>query len=224
MTDARDVYFAYGSNMDPAQMTFRELDWERAEGGVLEGYRLAFDFDARGRWLGGAADIVLDGGSAVEGILYVLAGDISSMDDWEGGYRRLRVAVRPVPGGEEVMAWTYEVVDKGASMNPSEVYVDQMLAGARRFGLSAGYVSVLEDLRARGHEELGLHVVVVRTLARAGSSVSTEDLAGPLGLAPGRLAPVLADLLEWGWLDPPEASGRHRLVMDRVERAPWVLM
>jgi hypothetical protein len=218
-----DRYFAYGSNMDPDQMAHRGLAWSTAEGAALAGYRLEFDFDARSRWLGGAADILRDAGGTVEGVLYHLADDISVMDEWEGGYRRVQVGVSLLADGTGREAWTYEVVRKGDRMTPSEVYAGQMLKGARDFGLSDGYVRELEGFVERGREELGDHVIVLRAMARAISPMDPREVAGRTAIPPGRAEGIVADLVEWGWLEPAGEGGGHVVPPDRTHRAPWVL-
>ncbi|NOQ53750.1 MAG: helix-turn-helix domain-containing protein [Thermoplasmata archaeon] len=223
MSNERDRYFAYGSNMDPEQMDHRGLAWDGAEGASLAGHRLVFDFDARGRWLGGAADIVPDPDGTVEGVLYQLEGAIAEMDRCERGYLRVEVEVVGLESGRHLVTWTYEVVSKGRPMAPSEVYVDQMLKGARRFGLSEDHTQMLEALRARGHEDLGEHVRTLRGLAQAGRPLTGEELAHHLGIDTGRVARLLSDLDEWGWLEPGGPPSSWRVLPEKRERAPWIL-
>ncbi len=223
MSDIEDLYFAYGSNMDPEQMGHRDLGWTRAEGAVLSGYRLAFDFDARSRWLGGAANVVPDEDMSVEGVLYHLDGDIAVMDGWEGGYRRIQVRVVLLNDGTEREAWTYEVIDKGEHMNPSEVYVDQMLRGAREFGLSDDYIRELEGHRTRGCEELGNHVFSLRAMARSDRPLAVSDLVVTLEMPEAMAREILSDLDGWGWLVPAGDQGGYVVPEERSHRAPWVL-
>ncbi len=223
MSIENDLYFAYGSNMDPEQMDHRGLAWDRAEGASLAGHRLVFDFDARGRWLGGAADIVPDPDGTVEGVLYRLVDDIAEMDRWERGYRRVEVEVTGLDSGLQPRTWTYEVVSKRKPMTPSEVYVDQMLVGARRFGLSEGYIEMLGIIRSRGHEELGEHVRTLGGLAQAGMPLTGEELADRLEMDTGRVKGILSELDDWGWLKPGERTSSFRVVNEKIERAPWTL-
>ena len=209
--------------MDPEQMGHRDLGWTRAEGAVLSGYRLAFDFDARSRWLGGAADIVSDEEGTVEGALYHLDGDITVMDGWEGGYRRIRVRVVLLSDRTERDAWTYEVIDKGKQMTPSEVYVEQMLKGARQLGLSDVFIEELEGYRARGHDELGVHVVVLRQLAQADAPLGADQLAERTNIYASTVVEVISDLDDWGWLAPAGDQGGYVVPEERSRRAPWVL-
>ena len=223
MSTERDRYFAYGSNMDPEQMDHRGLAWDRAEGASLAGHSLVFDFDARGRWLGGAANIVPDPDGTVEGVLYQLVGDIAEMDRWERGYRRVEAEVVGLDSGKHLRTWTYEVVSKGRPMTPSEVYVDQMLKGARRFGLSEGYTGMLEVLRSRGHEDLGEHVRTIRGLVQAGRPLTGEELADRLDMDIGKAEGLLSDLYEWGWLERGGPPSSFEVLPEKRARAPWIL-
>ena len=221
MTD--DLYFAYGSNMDPDQMAHRGLGVRKARAAVLENWRLVFDFPARSRWLGGAADIVEELGARVEGVLYSLASDIALMDDWEGGYRRTSVEVEVPDPGERRRAWTYVVVERGPPMTPSEVYVGQMLKGARRFRLSRAFQEELEAHLERGREALGDHVSAVRALARSARPVSLEELAASIERRADRTEEVLSDLGRWGWVQANNEPPVFRLVEGKEARSPWVL-
>lgn len=209
--------------MDPDQMTFRGLDVEDAWGAALDGYRLVFDFPARSRWLGGAADVVEEVGARVEGVVYVLLNDISTMDPWEGGYRRIPVEVTVLDGGRRMPAWTYVVVDRGPPMTPSEVYMDQMLIGARRFGLSYGYIEELEGHRAAGIGELGDHVAAVRAMATSARPLSLEELATAVGRPIDRVEVVLSDLNGWGWVMANNEPPVFRVPPGKEERSPWIL-
>ncbi len=223
MDAAADSYFAYGSNMDPGQMDFRGLEVLDVRGAALEGYRLVFDFPARSRWLGGAADVVEAEGEMVEGALYTLARDVSAMDPWEAGYRRVPVEVRVLTTGERVPAWTYVVIDRGPPMTPSPVYVAQMQRGAGELGLSPGYAGMLEDLMGRARRELGDHVAAVRALARAPKPLALEELAAAVGLPVDRTEGVLGDLGRWGWVQANNEPPVFRMTPGKEERSPWVL-
>lgn len=218
-----DLYFAYGSNMDTDQMSFRDLEFQDAWGAVLEGHALAFDFPARSRWLGGAADVVADPARRVEGVLYALAGPVSVMDEWEGGYERVRVQVHVPSTGRDMAAWTYTVIDKGPAMTPSQVYVDQMLKGARAFGLSLEYIEELEAHREAGRRELGDHVLTVRALAGAEKPLALEELAATVDLSVDRVEEVLSDLGRWGWVAANNEPPVFRVVPGKERRSPWVL-
>ncbi len=221
MTD--NLYFAYGSNMDADQMTFRGLVVQGSWGAVLHGYSLAFNFPARSRWLGGAADVVKDEGGTVEGVLYALGTPVSVMDGWEGGYERIAVDVHVPSTGEGRTAWTYRVIDKGPQMTPSEVYVAQMLKGALDHGLSPAYVEGLRAHEEAGRRELGDHVLTVRTLATAEKPLALEELASSVDRSVDRVEEVLSDLGRWGWIAANNEPPVFRLVQGKELRSPWVL-
>ncbi|UCC92524.1 MAG: gamma-glutamylcyclotransferase [Thermoplasmata archaeon] len=223
MTDAGNLYFSYGSNMDVDQMAFRQLGVEMSRGAVLEGYKLAFDFPARARWLGGAADIIEEPGSTVEGVLHTLTDDVSIMDPWEGGYERVAVEVSVLPTLEQERAWTYVVIDRGEPMTPSHIYVDQMLKGAREAGLSSAYIDQLERHWKDGRKELGDHVEMVRVLAHTNRPLSLEDLADSLELSIDGTVSVLSDLGRWGWVHSFNEPPVFRLVEGKERASPWIL-
>lgn len=223
MTTIGNVYFAYGSNLDPDQMAFRGLHFESVVGAVLPGYRLTFSFPARSRWLGTAADIEPDGTSSVEGALYHLSADITLMDDWEQGYRRVAVEVRVPDGGEPVPAWTYVAERKRPPGTSSEIYVGQMLKGARELGLSDGYIASLEEHLGEGQRELGDHVAAVRAMARSGRPLAMDELADTIDRPVDRVEEVLSDLGGWGWVEAFNEPPVFRVVEGKEERSPWIL-
>ena len=228
MRDPGNRYFAYGSNMDTDQMARRGLEVHDAEAAVLRGHRLAFTFDATSRWLGGAADVVPDEGSVVEGVLYHLDsdGDISLMDPWEGvpdWYRRIPVEVEPVASGERVGAWTYEVVDKLPHIPPSEGYIGKMILAAEKFGMSPGYVDSLRFHLACALDRLSDHVRVLRTLRTFDRPMQPEELARLLVMEVDEAERVLSDLVGWGWLAAPGAGPGHSIAVDRRDEVDRLL-
>ena len=82
---------------------------------------------------------------------------------------------------------------------------------------------MLEALRSRGHEDLGEHVRTLRGLAQARRPLTGEELAHRLGIDTGRVARLLSDLDEWGWLEPGGPPSSFRVLPEKCERAPWIL-
>jgi len=220
-------YFAYGSNMDGAQMVRRGVPFASCEGAVLRDHRLEFDFPSPARWLGGAADVVQSSGDEVEGLLYGLADGrlLDTMDLWEGVperiYERRRVEVRTLAARRPVAAWTYTVVEPRPGLLPSPGYVGIILSGARAHGLSPGYVAMLEGVLARSRAALGAQCRVLEALASASGTVGERQAAAAASIDEGQAADLLEDLRELGWAEGGPLAG-YRLVEARRADVPRV--
>lgn len=78
------LYFAYGSNLDEAQMRERCPSAERGPRAVLRGYALTFGGFSH-RWGGAVASVIRAQGAEVHGLLYAIdAEDIAALDRCEG--------------------------------------------------------------------------------------------------------------------------------------------
>lgn len=99
----KTLYFAYGSNMDRAQMKRRCPDSKYVGKAVLKGYRLGFTGHSN-NW-GGAVATITKGEGSVPGILYkVTDADIENLDRFEGYptvYQRKTVKV----GGQDALIY-----------------------------------------------------------------------------------------------------------------------
>ena len=146
-------YFAYGSNMDAAQMRER-CPSARAVGiARFPDHRLAFTRMATTRRCG-VADAVPSPGDDVWGVVYeVEAGELAYLDECEGvdvgAYVREARAVRlKATGGEEVVkAEVYFVRERAArEFKTNAAYKTILLAAAGYWDLPASYVEALEDL------------------------------------------------------------------------------
>ena len=127
-------YFAYGSNMNPERMKERGINFSKRERAILEGWRLKFNKVASRNPNEGYANIEMDDGGVVEGILYTIQdADIKKLDRYEGyptHYRKLKIRVR-LDSGEEEEAITYvanpDKVREG--LKPSKEYLNHLLKG-----------------------------------------------------------------------------------------------
>ncbi|MCB1692113.1 MAG: gamma-glutamylcyclotransferase [Pseudomonadales bacterium] len=142
-----DFYFAYGSNMNPARVIARRMQFDEHFGGELDGYTLRFNKRSVAYPGAASANIVEAAGSVVEGVLYRLSApeQIETMDPYEGypvRYSRVLRAVRTSSG--DVDAWVYianpEFIEEG--LKPLEWYLAHLLAGKPH--LSEGYFRRLE--------------------------------------------------------------------------------
>src|SRR5687768_17308914 len=131
------LYFAYGSNMDPANMQRRVLGARVVGPAKLSGFRLAFSVYSTG-WGGGAANLELDEQSHVWGVLWeVPADEVDGLEAFQGHptfYRREDVVVEGPEG--PAIAWTYRVAhQEGSYVRPTDEYVQRMLSAIRVNGL-----------------------------------------------------------------------------------------
>lgn len=136
-----ELYAAYGSNMNPAQMAERCPHSPRRSTGWLEGWRLTFGGEDIG-WEGALATVVEDADERVFVVLYELSeSDEQSLDRWDGAtigyYRKFRVRVATLDG--EVVAWLY-VLNGYEGGLPSARYLGILADAAETAGAPADYV------------------------------------------------------------------------------------
>lgn len=140
-------YFAYGSNMDSAQMRERCPDAVALGAACLENYRLAFTIFAPHRNCG-AADIVHSQGDSVYGVLYSLTqSDATRLDAFEGApdhYERLKVIVTYEDSTIEAIA--YSVVNKSEGLLPSSHYLGLIREAAERYKFPEAYRKMLQHI------------------------------------------------------------------------------
>ena len=151
------LYFAYGSNLDWAQMKRRCPSARFVCVARLTGYKLAFTRLSERR-LCGTADVVAAAGSDVWGVVYELdERDFGPLDEYEGcvpgrannAYDRIEVQV--LQDGDEARsatAWVYVVSTKlEREQIPNAEYKRLMTEGARYWGLPQAYIALLDAIR-----------------------------------------------------------------------------
>lgn len=152
------LYFAYGSNLDWAQIRRRCPSTKAVVVAAARGYRLAFTRFSTNRQCG-AADILTSPGHEVWGMLYEIDdAEISVLDECEGfrpgrpreenAYERVEIEVwrTGAPAIAERVC-TYMVVRKlDPCPRPSAEYKGLMVGGARHWGFPAGYLEQLEAI------------------------------------------------------------------------------
>ena len=150
----RQYYFAYGSNMNPAQMAERCAAARVVCAACLPGHRLAF-YGRNRVWDGGQETVVQQSGQQVWGVLYELSfGDAASLDVWSsvrldggGAYFHYPVLVRDAAGREHT-AVLYKKDVLGPPAPPSSQYLAHIVAGAAANGLPDAYVQQLKNLQS----------------------------------------------------------------------------
>lgn len=150
----KNLYFAYGSNMNLDQMALRCPQAEVVGPARLEGYRLAF----RGNGYSGVATVLPQPGSCVEGVLWkISARDEMHLDYYEGYPRLYGKEMLSVTGRDgqcsEVMVYTMNSPYRDTPAIPSRGYLDGILTGYRQNGLETQPVkaaanAVRQEMRA----------------------------------------------------------------------------
>ncbi|MDB5512730.1 MAG: hypothetical protein JWR08_2213 [Enterovirga sp.] len=165
------LYFAYGSNMDRAQMALR-CPASTARGPArLARHRLVIMRE-------GYASVVRDPRREVHGILWDLAlADMPSLDRYEGVagglYVKAQLPVLAEAGPRRALVYLGR--DAGPGL-PRPGYLDAVLAAARAAGLPPSYLREIEALAPRG--------------ARSGTGRGASAPGGECQAGPSRGGPV----------------------------------
>ena len=150
------LYFAFGSNLNPAQMAARCPGHVVVGMAALRDHRLVFPLTAQD-WGGGVAAVQVSHGSTVWGMVYELTDEhVAALDRYEGFrgpgdqhnlYERERVWVdltRPddasIPRRVRAEYYVPRVTNPAP---PSRRYLDTILEGARHFRLPDEYIALL---------------------------------------------------------------------------------
>ena len=144
---ARTVwYFAYGSNMNRAQMRARSGNVLEEHNAHLPNYELRFNKKVRGGTAG--ANVQPMQGKTVYGVVYKIEETaFRSLDRYEGvpeHYRRIEVRVTP-QDGQPVSAQVYIATKVEKGLRPAGHYLQAFLEGAREHGLPVTYI---EEIKA----------------------------------------------------------------------------
>ncbi len=151
-------WFIYGSSLDSDAFAAwsREHglpvpDFARAVPARLAGFRLSFDVRSR-FWGGAVASLLPAVGESVEGIALPMADELRGLVDHKEGavsglYAPFDVEVVPLAGGAPMRALAYRAAEDRrlpAEESPSRTYLEAVLRGAERFGLSERYRQALK--------------------------------------------------------------------------------
>lgn len=158
--------FAYGSNLDEAQMARRCPSAVATFPAVLDGHRIAFQGYSSG-WGGGVATIVPDALSDVSGMIYLVTPqDLRRLDRYEGHpvvYARGSMQVTRVDGERQ----SVQVYRRrpGAPCRPSQDYLETILCAYSQLGFDSSTIEDAADEPPRGKHETKL-VFVYGSLLR----------------------------------------------------------
>jgi len=136
------LYFAYGSNMNHAQMAQRCLGYRFVDAAALEGHKFVYDGHSDARF-GPVANIVQQSKDDVVwgGLFEITEQHLAALDEYEGypdQYQRKEVNVITMEG-DLVSAVTYYKRTEEISA-PSDEYRDIVLQGAEDCGLPGRYI------------------------------------------------------------------------------------
>ena len=149
MMHENQFVFAYGSNMDPAQMRERcpgsSLTWCVAE---ARGWSLHFPRKSEKR-RGGVGSIIALPESSVWGVVFSISErDLFRLDSFEGvpkAYRRDQLEVFTASGAPHTVSTYFAIPDRsGDEFLPHKDYIQLYISGAKYFGLPKNYIKALK--------------------------------------------------------------------------------
>ncbi len=147
------LYFAYGSNLEPVQMSKRCPGHRVIGRATLPGYTLAFRGYGRD-WAGAVATIEPRYGAIVHGVVFAITREhYASLDSYEGYdgpgkasnlYDRIALFVDMEKGGtQDVETYAMRPEAEPAGL-PSRRYRDAILTGMRHHGVAAAAIAAVE--------------------------------------------------------------------------------
>ncbi len=140
-------YFAYGSNMNWAQMQQRCPSARFVCVARLPDYQFAIARHSRLRNCG-TANIFPNSGSEVWGVVYALTDqEFNLLDDFEDGYRREKIFVLARGDGQHPLESLVYIAEKEHHAPfPNPEYKRLMVEGARHWQLPPEYHAMLESI------------------------------------------------------------------------------
>ncbi|RXT01544.1 gamma-glutamylcyclotransferase family protein [Ammoniphilus sp. CFH 90114] len=153
-------YFAYGSNMDQADLDrwceekgFKKIHFKQVIPAKLVGYQLLFNYYSLSR-AGGAANIQESTDHGVYGLLVELEDQhlltIRAKEGFPRNYDEIFVDVEGLDGTTYQDVVTYQVVPAKRTSDhqpPSRYYLDLIIHNARKYGFPMDYIRMLEGVR-----------------------------------------------------------------------------
>ncbi len=158
---AEILYFAYGSNLDPAQMRQRCPSARFFAIARLDDHRLAFSRKSITRGCG-VADVIPSVGDVVWGVVFQIAqGDLTELDRNEGfltgrdgnAYERVgKVVSSAGDNGQRLEVQTYIANPQSDPPPPSNEYLNLIRGAASFWRLPLDYINSLQS-HTGGHRQ-----------------------------------------------------------------------
>ena len=142
-------YFAYGSNLNWAQMQRRCPTSKFVCAARLPDYQFGITRHSRLRDCGTANIFPLIGEEVWGAVYDVSDADLIVMDGFEDGYRREILSVSPIGNGDRpisVLVYLAEI-EKDVPL-PNAEYMRLILEGAKHWQLPTSYLAMLEAIEA----------------------------------------------------------------------------
>ncbi len=145
-------YFAYGANMhDSAFRGRRKMQPLESRAGRITGYRLRFNLEGRPKGKAAPANIRLEQGAEVWGVLHRISRrELVRLNASEGipgwRYRPIWLAAEDI-NRRALNAVTYIADGKVEDGKPSHRYVTLLREGARAHGLPERWITFLESIK-----------------------------------------------------------------------------
>lgn len=149
--DEKIWYFAYGANMHDATFRIRRgIQPLESRRGRIEGYQLRFNLEGRPRGKAAPANLCLNPGTEVWGVLHrITRRDLLHLDLTEGvpgrGYRHVIVEAEDM-SGRAIEALTYMAQGSDLDGRPSLRYITLLRDGARAYRLPEDYIRFLDNV------------------------------------------------------------------------------
>ena len=145
------LYFAYGSNLDTAQMRARCHYAEVLAVGHLPDYWLDFTRYSK-MWQGGVADIVMSEGKEVWGLVYkVTESGLELLDEYEGypvAYTRFQARIETQSGSLQNV-WVYTIEKKKEFVPPSSEYIGIIKHAAAQYDFPEYYQELIDGIQVQ---------------------------------------------------------------------------
>lgn len=144
-------YFAYGPNMERAQMKRLCKGSRFVSAARLSDHQLIFPRRSD-RWGGGVAGLKPAPGKVVEGVLYEVSEEDQKILDQAEDHPRSslrRLVIVENFSGEKIKALVYFALGTG-DYPPSRRYMEKLISGAEEHNLSDPYVAQLEAIKTLG--------------------------------------------------------------------------
>lgn len=180
---AKNLLFAYGSNMNPKQLHKRCSHPVRISSAFLADHCLGF-YGHSAEWDGALETAVKKRGHRLWGVVFDLSSlDWERLDLWQnarfdgtGRYFHYPVEVISMHG-IHYEARMYKLDVLGPSMPPSSLYLEHLLEGARENQLPTSYIESLQMTHAApAHYAVPLHADYDRAAAAGSTCTSCTDL------------------------------------------------